>query len=248
MDDIIQFKRLGKSGRFGNQLFQYIFARAYAEKYNAVLEIPHWIGEKIFKNVSHRKPTCKLSETRLDQVPWGQVNIDLYGYFQKKQFTDIVSESKVRDWLQFKDKWIKRFKKKEKYSIVAHLRRGDYVVKYSHHFCIVTKESYVRACKKYALPQDKVTWLSEETQKHISELSNKLQFLPDLFSTINADVLLRANSTFSFWGGFFSKGKVYSPLVENRVGPCDVDFIEGNSAKIVSAGSPLYFGIDEDRI
>lgn len=235
MGNIIQCTRLGSHGRFGNQIFQYIFARAYAEKYNAVLEIPVWVGEKIFKNVSHRRPSCKLPKTEEDKIPWGQVNIDLFGYFQKKRFIDILSESKIRNWLQFKEEWIEKFRKK-KYSIAAHIRRGDYVSSYSDCFCIITKESYKQACRKYGLAEDKIIWLSEETQKLYPELDDGLQFLPDFFFMINSDVLLRANSSFSLWAGFFNKNRVYSPLVEDIVGSADVEFIEGNFPKMQSRG------------
>lgn len=225
---IVQFTQLGKLGRFGNQLFQYVFARTYAERYNATLEIPEWIGEKVFKDISHQRPSCKLPRTEEDKISWGQVNIDLFGYFQKKQFRDILSEAKIRSWFQFKDEIIEKFKKKEGYNIVAHLRRGDYVEKYSDHFCIVTKESYIKACEKYRLPADRVIWLSEEAQKFTPELDNDLQFLPDFFSMINADVLLRANSTFSFCAGFFNRNKVYSPIIIEKTGFSEVEFAEGN--------------------
>lgn len=228
---IVQCTCLGNQGRFGNQIFQYIFARTYAEVYNATLEIPEWVGEKIFKNVAHQRPSCRLMRTGKDVISWGSVNIDLFGYFQKRQFINFLSTKKVRRWLQFKDEWVKIFKKND-YSIVAHLRRGDYVEKYSEHYCIVSKESYLKACETYNLPIDKIVWLSEETQKHCSELDNDLQFLPDFFSMINADVLLRANSTFSIWAGFFNKFKVYSPVVGNVVGLSDVNFIKNNSAAI----------------
>jgi hypothetical protein len=237
MQKIVQFTKLGKYGRFGNQLFQYAFARAYAEKYDAILEIPKWIGEKIFKNVVHQRPSCVLPRVEEKKIPWGQVNIDLFGYFQKKRFVDIMSESKVRDWLQFKNEWVEKFKQEKEYSIVAHLRRGDYLEKYSNHFCVITKESYIEACKTHNLSKNKLVWLTEETQKFNPELDADLQFLPDFFSMINADVLLRANSTFSLWAGFFNRNKVYSPLVEDKVGFCDVDFVEGKSSKIVPRGS-----------
>jgi len=229
---IIQCTCLGHFGRFGNQIFQYLFARAYAEKYNATLEIPNWIGEKIFKNVSHRKPSRILPRTARDIVPWNIVDIDLFGYFQKKQFIDILSESKVQEWLQLKDEWIERFKKKENYSVVAHLRRGDYITKYSKHFCIVSKESYIKACEKFNISKDKIIWLSEETQEFNPELDNDLQFLPDFLSMINADILLRSNSTFSLWAGFFNRNKVYSPLVKDTIGFSDVEFIEGNASAL----------------
>lgn len=225
---IIQCTCLGNFGRFGNQLFQYLFARAYAEKYNAVLEVPEWIGERIFKNVSHRRPSCRLFRTHIDRVPWGQVNIDLLGYFQKQQFIDILSESKIRDWLQFQDRWAEYFINL-KHIVVVHLRRGDYLTKYLNKFCVISKESYENAFDKFNVPKGNIIWMSEKEQVTWRNLDKELDFLPDFFGMIQAQYLFRANSTFSLWAGFFNKNKVYSPLVGNKVGNSDVEFVKGNS-------------------
>ncbi|NJO65433.1 MAG: hypothetical protein HC836_47270 [Richelia sp. RM2_1_2] len=93
--NVIQCTCLGKMGRFGNCLFQYAFARAYAEKYGAVLEVPEWIGEKLF-GLKDKRPSLKLPKTNIDQVPWGKVNIDLCGHFQHKQFLDILNRNSLK--------------------------------------------------------------------------------------------------------------------------------------------------------
>jgi len=243
MPNVIQFTQLGNFGRFGNQMFQYAFARAYAEKYNARLEIPNWIGEKIFKNVSHPKPSKKLARTKLDVVPWGQTNIDLFGYFQSHEVFNILSESKLREWFMFKDEWQKYLSPSNK--IVAHLRRGDYLSQYSKEFCIISEESYIDA-----IGSD-IEFLSEESPTIYNDVyvgyslqknsmygrddcyyDGGISFLPDFFKMINAKTLLRANSTFSFWAGFFNADKVMSPRVGNLVGLQDVKFEEGNHCSI----------------
>jgi hypothetical protein len=43
-----------------------------------------------------------------------------------------------------------------------------------------------------------------------------------------ADVVLRANSTFSWWAALLGRGRVFSPLVEDRIGDQTVEFVEGN--------------------
>ncbi len=245
MSRIIQFVQLGKFGRFGNQIFQYLFARAYAEKNNAVLEIPSWIGEKIFKNVSHPKPSVNLPSTKLDEFPKdGKVNINIFGYCQKKEYIDILSESKIREWLQFQDRWIKFFENLKSVTI-AHIRRGDYLTLYSNIFCIVTKKSYYTACDKFDIPRTLsggIIWRSEEAPLKWRDLDDDLSFLPDFFEMMQCQYLLRANSTFSFWAGFFNtKGKVYSPVVGGRLGECDVDFVEGNSPKLVGCNPDFIF-------
>ena len=236
--NVIQFTQLGKFGRFGNQLFQYAFARAYAEKYNCTLEIPTWIGEKIFKNVSHPPISKHLKRTPLDEVLWGEVNIDLFGYFQKRHHLNLLSETKLREWFTFQDKWLEFFINLKSYA-VAHLRRGDYETLYSNIFCIVSKESYQKAFEKFGIRD--VVWKTEETQVKWRGLDDDLLFLPDFFEMMQAGHLFRANSTFSFWAGFFNKNKVYSPSVGNKVGLSNVEFLEGNHPQLFSAHSDIVF-------
>jgi len=239
---IIQFTQLGKFGRFGNQIFQYLFARAYAEANDATLEVPSWIGQKIFKNVNHPTPSVRLRTTKLDEFPNG-INIDIHGYCQKKEFIDILSEAKIREWLQFQDKWLEYFKDLKSIT-VAHIRRGDYLTLYSNIFCVISKKSYYDACDKFEIPRmySDIVWKSEEEPVQWKGLNNDLSFLPDFFEMIQSQYLLRANSTFSFWAGFFNTtGKVYSPIVEGRLGECDVEFVEGNHPKIIGSNPDTIF-------
>lgn len=236
---IIQFRQLGKFGRFGNQIFQYLFARAYAEQHDATLEIPHWIGEKIFKDVAHPTPSKMLPT--LEELPEdGRVDINFHGYCQGGKFLSYLSESKIREWLQFEDKWVEMFSVMGSLAI-AHLRRGDYQSKWKDVFCVISKNSYLNACNKFGIEKASLSWKSEEMQVKWRYVDEDLIFLPDFFDMINAKHLFRANSTFSFWAGFFNKNKVYSPLVENKVGECDVDFVEGNWPKIVSINPDIIF-------
>ena len=239
-DRIIQFTQLGQFGRFGNQIFQYVFARLYAEKTNSVLEIPEWIGTKIFKNIDHPKPSRKLPRLSTDEPPNGRVNVDLCGYFQKQHFVDQFDKEKILSWLQFKDGFIDRYRHLA-YDVVAHLRRGDYASKYAHRFCIVSEKSYVDACRKFNLDTENLHWVSQETQTIDPELPEELRFLPDFFTLINAKHLLRANSSFSFWAGFFNKNKVYSPVVAEKVGLQDVQFSEGNAEPTASRTGIFHF-------
>ena len=222
-------------------MFQYAFARTYAEKYNCTLEIPSWVGEKVFKNVSHPPISKRLKRTPLDKVSFGEVNIDLLGYFQKQEFINILSEAKLREWFTIQDKWFEYFINLKSYAI-AHLRRGDYQTLYAKVFCIVSKESYQKAFEKFNVRAHDVYWKTEETQVKWRGMDDDLLFLPDFFEMILAQHLFRANSTFSFWAGFFNKNKVYSPVVGNNVGLNDVEFVEGNETSIVACNSDFIFG------
>lgn len=48
---MITFRRLGKLGRFGNQLFQYAGTRLYAETNGFEWSFPDWDGTRLFKDV-----------------------------------------------------------------------------------------------------------------------------------------------------------------------------------------------------
>ena len=233
---IISISCLGRCGRFGNQLFQYAFARAYAEKYNATLQTPPWLGQQLFK-LSDPPISQKLPGNGMDVVKWGQVNIDLAGYFLGEDFLKLTTRKQLRSWFTFQD-WVSGFRKPPK-AITAHLRRGDFINIDS--FCVVSKQSYINACLKFGYNSDLITWVSEETQQRNVELERRrLPFLDDFLTLVDASVIFRSNSTFSWWAGVLSNAKVFSPLINNATGVTDVDFVEGNWPSIHRAYPNLH--------
>lgn len=44
----ISMSHLGRMGRWGNQVFQYIFLRTYARRYNLSYQAPRWEGQRLF--------------------------------------------------------------------------------------------------------------------------------------------------------------------------------------------------------
>ena len=240
MKQIVQISCLGNFGRLGNQFFQYAFAKAYSLKYNAILEIPNnWIGRKLF-NINDPPISKYLPKTELDIIPWGNVNIDLFGYFQFKECYDLYSKQDVRNWFKFQNKWIKILPKKKEYYIACHLRKGDYESKYSDIYCLISESSYLNTCKKFNLDIGKIIWISEENPTKLPGFEG-IEFLPDFMTLYNADVLLRANSCFSLWAGILNEKEVYSPIVSGKTGKNDVEFVKGNEELIVAdyqGGSP----------
>ena len=231
--NIVQMSCLGNFGRFGNQLFQYIFSKAYAKKHNAILQIPKdWIGRKIFKDVDTIEPiTKKLPRTKLDIIPWGEVNLDIFGYLQFAEAYNYYSYSEIREWLQFKDEWIEMFPKILPYYIACHLRRGDYE-KFSHIYCTISERSYIQALGVYGYSVKDTIWVSWEKARIVKDCP--YDFLPDFFTLMNADVLFRANSVFSVWASILGNVKTFSPNVENKIGlDVDILFEPGNHNKTV---------------
>jgi len=221
-NDIIQFSHLGRYGDFGNQLFQYTFMRAYAEKYDYELQIPPWIGEKIFKDVVHSSCSKRLPIVKEKDLH-GQTNVDVLGFFQDTKSHSILSTSKIKKWLQFQDKWLNFASVK----VAAHLRRGDFL-DHKERYCLITRQSYLSACKKYNL--DNPTWVHQKNKDHKNDKDFD-NLINDFLIMVNAKVLLRSNSSFSFWAGFFNKNKVYSPVVEDLIGWHHVEFRADNYAK-----------------
>lgn len=235
---------LGKTGRFGNQLFQYAFAKTYADKFNCVLEIPiDWMGRNIFE-IEDAPISKPLPKTELDDIAFGEVNIDLNGYFVHQKFLDIMNEDDVRKMFTFQKEWINKFNKPKQYYVASHLRHGDYVG--GKKYCTISEKCYIETCKNYGYKDEDIIIVSEEKRQPNDPMD--MGFLYDFFVLMNADVLFRSNSTFGWWAAFLgNQEKVYSPLVQGRAGQhgVTVEFIEGNHPchmEIDNRHSDLYFG------
>lgn len=253
---IFQIQSLGTNGRFGNMLWQLTLGICLARKYNTKVEIPEdWSCRPIFPFLPTEYITWGFPNgqspirTPVDYIPTQMdidqyKSIDLYGYWQNQDTLDMTSRSELRSWFRFAD-WIyemfpKGFQdesmRKDGY-IACHSRRGDYATTVSHCYCCISDYSYERALGDLDSRIQEVDWISEEDPyKSITMDDLNLGFIPDFMRLVNSDVLLRANSTFSWWAGVFNNGKVYSPLVEDKVGWQDlINFVEGNWPKCASS-------------
>jgi hypothetical protein len=233
MGGIIQFTQLGRFGRFGNQLFQYAFAKAYAQSVGAVLQTPPWVGQVLFEDINDPPCSANLRTLGLDEIPPPlTTDVNLFGYFQFAGAFKHYGLSDVRRWFRFKSEWRDRFT--ERHDLVAHLRRGDYLTKYASTFCTVGDLAYKNAMERLGyLPQNAV-WVREDYPTQFPHPG--LEWLQDFFTLMNARVLFRANSTFSWWAATLGEARVYSPVVEGKVGfnSFDVEFVPGNRPRCAS--------------
>lgn len=237
MNGVVSISCLGSLGRLGNQFFQYSVARKYAEIARCIFQTPSWIGETLF-NIAGTRINSNLHRLPSDELPWGRPNVDLLGYFQFQEAVSKLKRSELRNWFNFKDEFKNRFPKKRPYYIAAHVRRGDYVTQYASKYCTITEESYLNACDKFGLDKSQLIWVREDNPQKDEEMERRgLGFLPDFMTLLNADVILRANSTFSWWAGTLGNGKVYSPLVEARTGTHTVDFVAENWPRMVDSSN-----------
>lgn len=81
---MISFRKLGRFGRFGNQLFQYTGTRLYAESNGFDFSFPNWIGSKIFKGVKPHTLGQKLKALALPTIQLEDVQS--YGMVDKIRF------------------------------------------------------------------------------------------------------------------------------------------------------------------
>lgn len=231
---------LGHNGRFGNSLFQAAFLMGFAHKYNATCEIPHdWIGRKIFK-INHPTISRTLPLYKHDQIPTDQEALhskdgfNFTGYYQYQQALNYYSINKILNWFEFQPWVTERFPHPNINYIACHIRRGDYL-KLKHCFCIPTPSSYHDILNRLQLNYP-VKWISEEHPLIDKEMEDQgMGFLPDFMQMYYARILLRSNSTFSWWAAALAQNNVLSPIVEDKVGSCDVEFAYGNAPRMADS-------------
>ena len=143
MSDMVTMSRLPINGRFANQLFQYMFLRVYAKKYNLEYQYPPWPGVDLFDfndrcGITKILPRYKdwLYVSSMDDVPMLKdvpKNVDLYGTFQyhtsyyspyKDFIREIFTPKKfLKDQMDEVESIIRS---KAKRIIGIHIRKGDY--------------------------------------------------------------------------------------------------------------------------
>lgn len=232
---LITIRSLPNIGRTGNQLFLYCFAKGYAEKMKCDLQVPDWWGRKVFSNANEPMVTKQLPQTELDSDPgrplgyfFGQTDIDLRVFAQHQKYLDYYTRTQAKEWLKVNSEWeelnaIRGFK----YSAM-HKRRGDYVTYEFRNYCIVSDKSYEKAVADFHIPNPLFEVSEEESVYHPELDTTGLGWLRDFLTLRDAAHLLRANSSFSWWAATLGNGKVYSPVVNEKSGWQDVEFVEGN--------------------
>lgn len=198
---IVTVSCLGNMGRFGNQLFQYAYARAYAESIGAELHTPDWIGRQLFAGVNE-----PIMQDKGDE--------DLVGYFCQPEHLKLLSRQKLRRWFTFKNPI-----RVPSYDLIFHKRRGDYLNTLDF-WGIVSDWSYTTEAERKGFDHTKALVLDDDRPHEY--------MINDFFLMMRCKVLFRANSTFSWWAATLGDARVFSPMVRHKVGWVDVPFVEGN--------------------
>lgn len=217
--------------RWGNQVGQYVFARSLAYHLGVELQTPQWAGQEIF-NINDPPIVEKLPSLAYNEIP-ATSGYAVHGHFQNQRSFDYISRSQARTWLRVRPEILKLCRKPKNGYIACHLRRGDYAKHFNSHYAVIDKVCYQKALSKFGYREKDVIWFTEEVkQPGYNKLPWHLQFVHDFVLIMQADVVFRANSTYSYWAAALGNSKVYSPLVEDRSGFCnDIEFVEGFSPR-----------------
>lgn len=190
-----------------------------AEKNGWTLCTPPWVGEEIFDiPLADRSPKQDCG-----------VHVDTYCQNQESM---IYTRKQVRKWLKIRPAWLQMLASwLHPSDVAAHLRIGDYG---DLGYVVVSQDSYRNTCLKHDLPWP--DWISEEAPAKIGGLPDHLSFLPDFYRLMRAPVILRANSSFSWWAATLGEGRVFSPIIDGKEGGKEqfCEFVEGNWPKLAN--------------
>lgn len=219
-------------GRFGNQMFQYAFARGYAEASGSRLHTENWVGQALFEIDD---PPIDQSLPRIPEESVGTVqsDVELFGYAQNQTCANYYA-GKYRDWFKIRPSIKAKLADWSREVTAFHLRRDDYV---NSTYPIVGRLSYETCVALNGLDEDVVA-ISDDYPS-TSCLPSNLAFFQDFYYLMTAKNMLRANSSFSFWAGALSSGRIFAPIITGKQGyqeHHDVPFVEGNWPRIAELG------------
>ena len=222
-------------GGFGGQLFQYCFARAYAEKYGLELRTPGWVGQEVFDIPGTPPPKANLPGRTLFSLSWGEGDVQIQTY-ATHQRAMIYTRTQARAWFKLRPRLAALCEsiRPQDDEIVAHRRTGDYIENPS--YPVISRRSYVAACHQYGHDSGKLRFVEYETPLLHPDIPSHLAFLPDFWRLLQAPVLFRGNSAFSWWAALLGDHcAVYSPDIRGlKTGvEQDAPFVPGNAPRIV---------------
>lgn len=221
-------------GRFGNQMFQYAFARAYCDKHGFQLRTEPWVGEKLFNLPKPDRITLRFATLRNETtVPdGGEGDIELLGYFQS-QAAMIYTRSQVCWWFRWRPEIRASLDRVPPIDgIPAHRRVGDYP---GYGYPVVSEQSYRDAAVEHGLKPELIVFVTEEQPYQCDAFTGELAFVPD-FYRLMAPVMFRANSCFSWWSSTIGAGAIFSPVIDGLEGGKEhhVKFVLGNHPRLAN--------------
>ena len=231
---------LGRFGRFGNQVWQYMYQNTYAKEHDLTIQTPKWIGQYLF-GISDA-PIAEILPTPFrDEKIVGGFNI--HGYFQyhteryqsqkeyiKKLFAP-TSEIKAMVSPAVED-----LRSKGKTIVGLHLRRGDYCSRATRY--LTPTKCYLGWLDSIwdTLDEPVLFVASDEPDKIVDDFARynpiscyeakpeQAPFYQDYYILTQCDVLAISNSSFSYTASMFNdRCKIFMrpEFVEHQLIPYD---------------------------
>lgn len=218
------------TGRLGDILFIYCYARAWCEQNGYQLVMHPWLGEKVFEI-----PTCpRPGRGRpADHIIPEEVH--------QRQRSLIYTRQQVRDWIRFKPDVLARLQQLDatRPKLICNRRVADDWR--NGGFVCLSRLSYVDAVIRFGYDPADIFWEEDVNQTRLPEFGGDewgLGYnlagigLPGFYRLMTAPVLFRSNSPFTWWAATVGTGKIYAPIVRGlEGGKADVycgEFVEGN--------------------
>lgn len=224
--------------RAGNNLFQYAFARAYAERIGAELQTDPWWGQEVFGLTEKpiRAPYPQRADMEFES--WnGEGNIEITGWCLHQKHL-IYTRAEAKKWFAFTPQMQAEIDFVPSYPVAYHLRWGDFQTDPA--FIAVSHKSYDKAFKQFvpfmhALPQMICAWDLLRRSTKLERMG--LDWLPDFAALMRAERMFRANSTFSWWAATLGdSAEVFSPQLDGIAPRAlvfqDAPFVRGNHPAI----------------
>jgi hypothetical protein len=215
------------NGRFGNQVYQYLFLKVYARRHGLTVETPDWVGNQLFGLNDPRISTdfCQVIESKATTQSYSRqtnkvfVNRDFLGWFQIHTSHHRGDEEFIRSLFKPTPAVerelapaINFLRSRGQTLIAIHLRRGDFG---SGPFIISPAQWYVTWLREnWARLNNPVIFIASDSLDQVLpafaefhpltmrdlNLNFSIQaadFYPEFYILSQADISLLSNSTFS---------------------------------------------------
>ncbi len=221
---MIAFTKLGTWGRFANQLFQYAYLRATAERLRVPFYCPSWLGDAVFdlkdKHLRASKPSGITKKYRHPRCDAGfhacalsvEEGTDIAGNFQSPKY---FNRSDSLKWFTFKENAV--FSVRQKYQHIdfchscgVHLRFGD--MERNPKYIIPPRRYYKDAFSRLKIRRPIVVFSDEieRAKATLQPLRNDAIYIEgnreyeDLYLMSQCRDLVCSISTLSWWGAWLN--------------------------------------------
>lgn len=207
-------------------MFSYAYARAHAEHNGATLCTDPWIGQRVFEIDD---PPIPAGLPRRDENTLGEteVNCEIRTYAQQQKCL-IYTREQVRRWFRFRPEIKAKLDALPiRLECAAHYRRMDFK---GYGYALPSWDSYLKAADQFGVSVPAKVSDEDALSRMPFGWQGDMEMIPDFHLLMTANVLFRANSSFSWWAATLGNGRVFSPIIDGLIGGVEhnCQFVEGN--------------------